>query len=389
MKKVTGLLALLLLAAGCTPDHPAVKHSVRMDKEEILTLASDRSVIENEIFRLSLYPGLSGGIENITLKKSNIPLLWGGKLLQITRGPLIVYPQASGVLFQEKFWRGNDGIISNMTVKESTPDSITLYCPEYGSMSAELTRKVTLEKDAFAVNFDVNVKFRTQPRQGYTAPWLNMMPSGEVKWVAAIPTVGGDAVNGLGNKTDFPATGIYRGGWHAPNTYFAPERNWIAVSAPAENVAVALLFKDDRKKCTFYSWFSNNFGGKVCRTIEVIMPQLVLDKNLAGSYSYKLAVFSGISDLREIIGETAMELKINDKEAILTFSAYKAAPARKVTLKITQPGKAPIALGMADLPALVPGKAHKLTFKLPEAGMKGKFSGTLGSEKFELLDVIR
>ena len=389
MKKAALFLPLLLLASGCIADRPPVKHSAREEKEEVLILESDRHIIENNLFRLSLYPGLCGGIENITLKNGNIPLLWGGKQEQITRGPLIVYPKATGVLFMEKFWRCDDSIISNMVVKESTPDSVTLYCPEYGSLSAELTRKVTLEKDALAVRFDVDVKFSSSPREGYTSPWLNLMPSGEVKWVAAIPTVGGDAVNGLGNRTDFPATGIYRGGWHGPNTYFAPERNWIAVSAPAEKAAMALLFTCDKRKSTFYSWYSSNFGGKECRTIEVIMPQLALNEKFAGSYSYTLAVFPGISDLREIIGETAVEVKVDGKLVDLSFSAYRAVPARKVTLNITPAGKASVALGNAELPALIPGKAHTLRFQLPETGMKGRFSGTLGSEKFELLDVIR
>lgn len=389
MLKYILLLPLALLVYGCCNPAAAVPHTARVEKEETLELDSDKCTLENEFLYLTLFPGISGGIENISIKNQNLPLLWGGKLLQISSGPLIVRPSASGVLFMEKFWRGSDGeIISNMEIRNHTGNSVTLYCPEYGSSNAAMFRSVTLEKNALAVNFDVQVKFNKPPRKGYFSPWLNLMPAGEIEWIAAIPAVGGDAINGLGMKTDFPATGIYRGGWHGPNTYFTPERNWIAVSAPRKNVALALVHNYDKSKSTFYSW-KGRLDNKIGRTIEIIMPELELNKELRGQYSYRLLIFPGISDLKEIIGDTAVEYRQQGKNLILRFCSVSKQPAQNVELCLTEKNKAPVVLGNYTLPPLNPGKVAELSFELPTEKFDGIISGKLGEQKFSILPVIR
>lgn len=384
------ILPLMMLAlAGCnTRQAPEIKHTALPETFAHQELASDKKQIENEYLKLTFFPQICGGVENITLKDQNLPLLWGGTLVKFSNGPLMVYSQATGVLFNEKLWRHNDAIISNMELRKITPDSATLYCYEYGAYAAELLRNITLEKDALCVNFDVALKFKSAPKAGYTSPWLNLMPSGDISWVAAIPAKGGDAVNSLGQRTDFPATGIYRGGWHGPNTYFAPVRRWVAVSSPEKRVALALIQNNPPEKCTLYSWIGR-LGKKTGRTIEFILPGVTLDKNLSGSYHYQLAIFPGITDLREIIGNTAVGLELKGNELLFTFSVCRETPARKVVINYAPAGKKATQLLSAEIPRLKPGSSCTLSCKVPAGySAEGLISGTLGKENFELLKVI-
>lgn len=388
MRTIAVFLTLFLTASGCTSAYPEVEHDAGMEKVEISELALGKLILENNHLQVTLFPDVNGGIENVTLKEKSLPLLWGGKLEEVSYGPLVVYPQASGVLFVEKFWKGGDGIISNMLVKSCSPDSVVLYCPEYGRHSAAVTRKITVEKDALAIHFDVDVKFSKMPSKGYFSPWLNLMPSGDIDWVAAIPALGGEVVNGLNMKTDFPATGIYRGGWHGPNTYFTPARNWIAVSSPGKNTALALISKYDRSQCTFYSW-KGNYSGKTGRTVEIIMPELILDKDLCGSYQYMLAVFPGISDLREIINDTAIEYHLQGKKLNMRFCSVRNVPAQQLEIFVTVDGNIPVSLGKKQLPELNAGKVTEVKFDLPEEKFSGTISGSLNGEQFTILPVIR
>ncbi|MBR2720407.1 MAG: hypothetical protein IKB74_03635 [Lentisphaeria bacterium] len=388
MAKFIALFCLFVFVAGCSCPATKVKHTATEEKEELLELASDRHTVESRFFKLTLFPGVSGGIENIVLKGQNTPLLWGGKLVQVSNGPLVVRPQAFGVLFSEKFWRA-DEVISNMKVQKTAADSVTLYCPEYGTSSAELVRHITLGKDELSVNFKVDVKFLKEPRKGYSSPWLNLMPARDMDWVTALPGRGNEAVNGLGTKTYFPATAIYRGGVKGggQNTYFAPARAWAAVSSAKKGVAVAIIHDYPLEKCTLYSW-KGHYEGTVGRTIEFILPELKLDKELRGSWNYRLLIFPRITDLREICNDTAIEYRQNGKMLTMRFCPVRKVPAQKVELFLNEKGKT-TALGAKTLAALDAGKVGELTFELPQDKLSGTISGTLNGKPFSILPVIK
>lgn len=386
MTRYIALFFLCSFIAGCSCPAMKVKHTAMEEKEELLELASDRHTIESRFFKLTLFPGVSGGIENIVLKGQNTPLLWGGKLVQVSNGPLVVRPQAFGVLFAEKFWRAGDAL-SYMQVQKGNADSVTLYCPDYGTSSVELIRHITLGKDELTVNFKVDVKFLKEPRKGYTSPWLNLMPARDMDWVAALPGRGNEAVNGLGTKTYFPATGIYRTGLDGPNTYFAPARAWTAVSSAKKGVALALIHDYPLEKCTLYSW-KGHYEGTVGRTIEFILPELKLDKELRGSWNYRLLIFPGITDLREICNDIAIEYRQNGKMLTMRFGSVRKVPAQKVELFLTENGKN-TALGVKTLAALDAGKVGELTFELPQEKPSGTISGTLNGKPFSILPVIK
>ena len=387
MFKRIALFSLCLLIAGCScPAVKKVNNNAKEEKEELLELASDRHSIENRFFKLTVFPAVSGGIEDIVLKDKQTSLLWGGKLVQVANGPLVVRPQAFGVLFAEKFWRAGDAL-SFMQVQKGSADAVTLYCSEYGTSSAELIRNITLGKDELSVNIKVDVKFLQTPRKGYTSPWLNLMPSRNADWVAALPGLGNNAVNGFGTKTYFPATGIYRGGLDGPNTYFAPARPWTAVSSAKKSVALAMIHDYPLEKCTLYSW-KGNFEGTVGRTIEFILPELELDKELRSSWNYRLLVFPDITDLREICNDTAIEYRQNGKILTMRFCSVRKVPAQKVELFLNENGRK-ISLGTKTLAALEAGRVGELDFELPQDKLSGTLSGTLGGKAFDILPVIR
>ena len=123
--------------------------------------------------------------------------------------------------------------------------------------------------------------------------------------------------------------------------------------------------------------------------IQVTLIRFDLDKELCSSYQYMLAVFPGISDLREIVNDTAIEYLVKGNKLNIRFCSVRTVPAQPLEIFVTADGKAPVSLGKKQLPALNAGKVCEVTFDLPEEKISGMISGSLNGEKFTILPVIR
>ena len=184
--------------------------------------------------------------------------------------------------------------------------------------------------------------------------------------------MGGDRINGLGQRTDFPATGIYRSGRFGPNTFFTPARRWIAVSSAEKKISLALIH-DVERTCTMYSW-QGIMEGRPARTIEFIFPDPAKKGNEVRRYRYRLAVFPGIGDLREIVQDTALETR--------------PVTARSIRVGIRRGGEEMVLKGADSIPALPPGKIVEAAFELPDGPGDGEIAVTWGEESFTLLNEI-
>ncbi len=388
MKRVAfSAFSALLLASGCAVDE--VKHTAQEERVLHEEITTSRVVMENEFLSLSLFPELSGGVQNVVWKKDNLPLLCGGKYVRISEGPLRVRPAATGVLFYEKFWAASNVGLTAMEVKKQSDNYVELFAPIYDIQPASLTRKITLAPNSLIVNFEVELLL--QPGTRYVStngirPWLNLLTSKEIQWQVAIPGKGGNQVNGMGQKTDFPATGIYRTGAFGPNTFFTPARNWVAVSSKENNISLALIH-DVKKSCTIYSWYGLH-EGKTARTIEFIFPDPAAKLTGDRRYSYRMAIFPGIGDLREICQDTAIEPIREDGKLTLRFSPARVVKGQTLSVKVAANGKTIALKGTDAVPELKPGKLFDAVFELPSEFAKGEISVTWGENTFTLLEEV-
>lgn len=386
-RELFSIFAASLLISGCAVD--GVKHTALEEKVVREEITSRLVVLENEFLRLSLFPELSGGVQNVVWKKDNLPLLRGGRFVRISEGPLLVRPAADGVLFMEKVWEAANVGLTDMEVKKHTSGYVELFAPNFDVQPASLTRRITMEPGSLLIKFDVDFIPHSGTRYISTRgirPWLNLLTSQDIAWKVAIPGKGGDQVNGMGQKTDFPATGIYRTGNFGPNTFFTPARNWVAVSSPEKSISLALIH-DVKKTCTIYSWYGIH-NNRPARTIEFIFPDPAAKLTGDRRYSYRMAIFPGIGDLREICQDTAIEPIREDGKLTLRFSPARVVKGQTLSVKVAANGKTIALKGTDAVPELKPGKLFDAVFELPSEFAKGEISVTWGENSFTLLEEV-
>ena len=389
MKKLLALPFAALFAAGCICTDE-VKHTAQNEYVLREEMSASKIYIENEFLKVSLLPELSGGVENVVLKSSTLPLLRGGAYILYSQGPLFVHPTASGVLYTEKFWDHANPGLTKMQMRAKTGSMVSFYAPTYDIQPAALQRDITVLPGSTIVKFDVTytphegTKYITK---GRIQPWLNLLASLDINWKAVIPGKGGLQVNGLGQKTDFPETGIYRKGTFGPNTFFTPARNWVAVTSAEKQVSLAIIH-DQEKTCTIYSW-QGLHENRFARTIEFIFPDSAKSANDIRKYSYKIAVFTGIGDLQDIVQDTAIESRKENGRLILRFSSARNVEAQKLAVSCKLNGKVTALKGTDKLPALKTGKVVEAVYELPETLAKGELTVTWGKDSFTLLEEVK
>ncbi len=390
MKKFSSLiLSATIFAAGCICTDE-VKHTAKNEYVLREEMSSSKIFIENEFLKVSLLPELSGGVENVVLKSSSLPLLRGGAYILYSQGPLFVHPTASGVLYNEKFWNHSNPGLTRMQTRIKTDSKVSFYASTYDIQPAALQRDITVLPDSTIIRFDVvytphaGTKYITK---GRIQPWLNLLASLEINWKAVIPGKGGLQVNGLGQKTDFPKTGIYRKGTFGPNTFFTPARNWVAVTSEEKQLSLALIH-DQAKTCTIYSW-QGLHENRFARTIEFIFPDSAENANDVRKYSYKMAVFNGIGNLQDIVQDTAIESRRENGKLIIRFSSARNVKAQKLAVSSKINGKTTALKGTDKLPALKTGKVVEAVYELPETLAKGELTVTWGEESFTLLEEVK
>ena len=390
--KAFPLTLLLCLTTVFGLESIEVQNTARDEQEEKVQLDTSRVTLQNKWLTLWICPELNGGIENVLWKERNLPLLWGGGLQWQSYGPLFARPIATGVLFQEKFWGQAFAGQTPMVQQSCNAQELTLYSDTYESLPIKLIRRISLPSGELAIHFEVKIHGCSQQslRNVKFLPWLNLLPSGDIDWNAVIPALGGDVVNGLGQKTALPATGIYRHGGSSPNAFFASARQWIAVSSPKEKLSMALVHDYDNAGCTMYSW-QGKLEGKNARTIEFILPEFKAANGNAEffCYRYRLLVFPGLGDLREICDDTGIEMQRDGQTLRLKFVATKRQAAAPITLEILQDKSKPISLGTRQLPELQPAVCQELFFELPADSVPTGIVGHWGTRRFELLNLVQ
>jgi len=152
-------------------------------------------------------------------------------------------------------------------------------------------------------------------------------------------------------------------------------------------VSLAIIH-DQEKTCTIYSW-QGLHENRFARTIEFIFPDSAKSANDIRKYSYKIAVFTGIGDLQDIVQDTAIESRKENGRLILRFSSARNVEAQKLAVSCKLNGKVTALKGTDKLPALKTGKVVEAVYELPETLAQGELAVTWGKDSFTLLEEVK
>ena len=378
-----------LLVAGCAPlaEPPIEDTSVPIGKK-VEPFAIEHRTIGNELLQVTTLPGAMGGIENITLRDGNRPLLWGAEYQRTNYGALFEQKLIKGNIFIELFWDGSlsANLVPVKTVRHR-PDMVEFFAEYYGDTQLSLKREISLEPQCSVINIKATAVNRAQTPQKLR-PWLDILPrTGEMRRI--LPVLGNVQQTVLGGAEIMPQTGVYSPTGDL-NNFLAPARPWIAARLEKEDVILVLqLEAQDVKQCAVYFW-NGALWLKPAHTVEFILNECVLPVGGSFSYRYRIGIFTGMKDLVECVGDYGIDLAVEGKVLTLTLGVLRPTTSEQIAVEITDKQGKTFALPAQMSGKLFPGKASSLRFALPDGvdGTACTFTVVIGKEKYPLLERV-
>jgi len=215
-------------------------------------------------------------------------------------------------------------------------------------------------------------------------PWFNVVPENSDRSFLMVPLRGGIKENALGSCHHSNESYVGAG---QPGL-LPPARNWMATVYPDQQLVFAIVIPREQifPDGSFYTWWGMLNDGSNCKTMDVIYNAKQLDPGENYPFSIQFMIFSGLSNIREIAGNTAVDCMVSKKDELHEIEMFLAPsrplPPGEFTLKIN--GK--VAHRMV-LPKLNPGNAFSYSFTCPPLTDKCEIGGVLpGGAEFTLLD---
>jgi len=312
--------------------------------------------------------------------------------------PLFTKLSSNGIGACDEFWRSFlHHSEQEMSVDEHSKTQIALSAQYYGWKNLNLSRTITLLPGTSVI--DVATRLESNSESPYSMPapvWSFHLDGGNPRlvedFVPLYPILG--ETTSVGGRKCTPVspqiTQISR--WKSGN--FAPARNWIAVGFPPQKMVFALIVPEESllPDGNFYALY----GGLDRRwfwNMQIIFnPCPVMHYGDSHAYSFQIAVFYGIGELKDICGGTAIDSSvIYQKEDVfleLLLSASRPQPPKKMELQLTSPDSRPL-LREQMIPELKPGKAYRFRFQFTQSELGAKnwnITGHLhGCGKFHLI----
>ena len=386
---------LLLLASGCiamqktaTENGFAVKNTALPIGNVKTEVKHPRITLDNGLWKLSLVPDTMGGFDRFYNKKYPRGLFWGISYSKMVTGGLLEKNFTDGHMLIERFWQmqGINDSLQPMKITDSGKNFVELWASPYGVSPISLKRRVTLPfgKNCIEVQGTVtnlhtsNIKLR---------PWINVLPR-EGKIVRLIPAKGNVVQTSVGSTSRLAQDGIYSLSKER-NVFLAPARNFIAASLYPENCTMAILpGKNDLSRSIFYM-YNGPIGFKKGSTIEYILADASLKKGEQYSYSYRIAIFENMPQIRDMAGDIAVDAFVQGQKLTVKLAVYKPEKSQKIQVILSNKNGRSIKLQEKMTDDLIPGKTLNLQFELPEKiDDNWNISGQIGGNKFELLKLF-
>ena len=348
-------------------------------------LSFPNAILENEILRLEFLPTSLGRLNRIFHKPSGVELLLPRISWQVVVDPVLFIKNKTNAMgCCEFFWGSNHGQFDGQCeITSHEKEKMVFNSDSYGVLGVKLKRQVVLPADCSSFSFESVVTLK-EGQRFLLRPWFNVVPVDHDRSFLRVPLRGGVKENSLGacHYADASHVGTGRPG------ILPPARNWMATVYPDQQLIFAIMIPDNElfPDGSFYTWWGMLTDGKSCKTMDVIYNAKQLGSGENYPFSIKFMIFSGLTNIRELAGNTAVDCTISKKdgqrEIEMRFATSCYLPEGEFKLKIN--GKI---THQIQMPALRPGNTFTCSFACPALADKCEIGGILpdGTE-FTLLD---
>lgn len=342
-----------------------------------------REILENRLVRLEFLPDSLGRLDQIQLKNSGRKLLLERTVTKVSVDPLYEFFRNNTFGCGENFWKNyvarRDG---KSLVARPDAASISFANNWYGALPVNVKRKVILLPDETLFTFEAEVFNRDSKKPFFLAPWYSFFTDDASTSKLLIPAAGGKKSHKLGNANFFPADTIAVN----PSGLVSPIDNWAATIYPADKTILAIIVPPEEffPDGAFYSWHGKS-GNKSYYSMEVILNGANLPTGKSRKFRCQFALFSGIDNLLDIAGTTAIDAKISDGKLLLTLAPARKNAAGKMIVNINCSGAKKVV--ELNIPELLPGKSYTFSAPFDGAG-KCRVTGKLpDGSSFDLTDI--
>ena len=358
--------------------------------------------LENEFLMLEVLPESLGRIQQIQDKNNGHRFLRERKTKRVSLDPLFTKLVSNGIGACDEFWRS---FLTHseqaMSVEEYSETHMLLSAEYYGWKNLNLSRKISLLPGTSVIH--VASSFVSNSKTAYSVPppvWRFHLDGGNPnradEFIPLYP-IRGDIASVGGRKCTAispPVTQISR--WKCGS--FAPARNWIAVGFPHQQMVFALIVPEESlfPDGNFYALYGGLDRRWFWNMHIIFNPCPVMNYGDSYAYSFQIAVFYGIGELKDICGDIAIEAGVSyqDEDAFLelALSTSRPQPAKQLELELTCNDSRTLRRTPQMLPDFNPGKAYRYKFHFTKAELEDK-SWNVGGNihevgKFHLIQPI-
>jgi hypothetical protein len=352
--------------------------------------------LQNKYLKLKFIPEVMGRLTQIEYLPDSCKLLMPFAGMKVAYDPIFSRVESNGMGFRDLFWgaRGLTGAMNSMkTVVNRSKGEISFFSNNYGPLPISLHRTVKLPENSTIFEITSKVLKHDSGKNLKLAPWYNLVPGGPETGVLTIPARGG--VRNLNATACHYCTEDTLLTGSKDINFVAPARNWVATCYPKAKLVFAIIVPQNLLESDglFYFW-SGKIEGRNVRTMEIILRQKTLKAGSSYTYSCRLGVFPGLSSVKEICNNTAIDCRVRELrnyweiELDLCPGQELSAGRMKIELRPTKGQGAVITVGEVDLKNLPATKVKSLKLRLlKEVVPSGRYriSGTLHNNRFELL----
>lgn len=385
--KYTLLLLPLLLLTGCS--------GARLEPSEASGVES--RVLSNRYLRAEVVPDACGAVVSLQYRPTGTVLTepFEYSVSKIDLLPDQVSANAAGS--RTWLWKEKNMLSARFTVQRelNTPDlgEVVMSARYYQGTGVVLERRIQLERNSSELKLFLT--FRNPGKSAVTViPWENavMQLNPERMDDVLLPVRGG-----VGRVGEYGVQRVENDRIFADDaTVFskevkiAPARGWIARRNAGSPLILAIRtdMKNLQPDGFFYSWKMQ--GNSPVHTMEIIFTPFLLKPGAEKTFEVDYLVFQGLEDLKEICGDIGLDCRVTDSQINLSLCGVRPVAADTLSLVLKSSEGPEFSLGKINVPALNPGKAERLTFRLPPLS-KGEYRilGKFGSGKeFTLLEPL-